>query len=118
MLRHTPVLDEVIDVPTDAGPITRCRLRVFRGAAADLVAVVSELAANEGPSVTNAAEHIWRDLTRRLDTVRFAMVEHYDIGSGAAAGGEETFDLVTVSGGKPTWQPLGAEGLRRLVAAG
>jgi hypothetical protein len=118
MLGHTPVLDEVIDVATDPGRATRCRLRLFRGVDGGQVAVVTELAENTGASVTNAAEHLWGALARRLDTTRFTLVEHYDVASGAASGGEESFDLVTVTNGKPSWQPLGAEDLRRLVAAG
>jgi hypothetical protein len=112
------LMDEVVDVAThESGLVTRCRLRLFPGADGAPVVVVTELAENTGFSVTNAAENVWRAIARRLDTTRFAMVEHYDAESYEGAS-EETFDLVTVVGGKPTWQPLGAEGLARLVAAG
>lgn len=116
MLRHTPLLDEVIDVAAAAhGLATRCRLRLFRGADGRPLAVVTELAENTGASVTNAAEDVWRALARRLDTTRFTLIEHYGRESGAAGGGEETFDVVTVTNGKPGWRSITADELHRLM---
>jgi hypothetical protein len=115
MLGRTPVLDEVIEVASNPGLTTRCRLRLFRSAGGRQVAVVTELAENTGASVTNAAEDVWRALARRLDTTRFTMVEHYGPESGHAGAGEETFDVVTVANGKPGWQPITADDLHRLM---
>lgn len=80
MIDLAPLLDEVIDVDpgvwTYGGP-TRCRLRLFRDVGGAPLAVVTELAENRGLSVTNAAEYVWRTITRRLDTTKFTMIEHY-----------------------------------------
>jgi hypothetical protein len=117
MLGHTPVLDEVIDVaPVPGWTATRCRLRVFRGAAGAPVAVVTELRENPGPSVTNAAEHIWRELSRRLETTRFVMVEHYGPESYPVADEDVMgFDVVTLTNSRPEWRPLSAHDLRGLM---
>ena len=121
MIDRTPELDEVIDIDpgvrTWGGP-TRRRLRLFRGAGGGPVALVTELAENRGLSVTNAAEHVWRALARRFDTTSFTMVEHYGPESYVDGRDGETFDVVTVINGPPRWQPIGANGLRRLVDEG
>jgi hypothetical protein len=121
VIDQVPELDEIIEVATGAayGRPTRCRLRLYRGAGGGLVALVTELAENPGPSVTNAVEQVWAALARRLDTTRFTMVEHYDADSFGVEDEdpEETFDIVSVEAGQPGWQPLHAEGLRRLLAS-
>ncbi len=106
MIDQEPLLDEVIDVAThESGLVTRCRFRLFAGVDGAPVVVVTELAENRGLSVTNAAENVWRAIAGRLDTARFTMVERYDAGSyDRAEHHEETFDLVTVTNGKPGWQ--------------
>lgn len=120
-LEALPYLDETMYVraPYFSGE-TRCRLRLFRGQGGGTVALVTEIAANKGPSITNAAEHVWSHLARQLDSVEFVMVEHYDAGSypgtrRVTSEREETFDLVTVDHGRPSWKHLGFDGFRGLL---
>jgi hypothetical protein len=94
---------------------THCRLRVYRGRDGAQVALVTELASNSGMSITNAAEHVWAAVARRLDTTQFAMVEHYDSGSYRQPLHDETFDLVWVEGGRPRWRHLGPKGFQELL---
>lgn len=114
-----PELDTDLYVPRPHAYVgrepTRCRLRVYRGRDGAQVALVTELARNQGLSVTNAAEHIWAAVARQLDTDRFAMVEHYDGGSYRQPLHEETFDLVWVENGRPRWKHLGPKGFQALL---
>jgi len=119
--------DTTISVPVPGfAQETLCRLRVYRGRDGRKVALVTELGTNRGPSITNAAEHVWFYIRRRgLGAMPFVMVEHYNGESygqpppgGCRRGRADTFDRVTVEDGRPTWQPLGADGFRALLATG
>ena len=118
MLQHA-LLDQVVDVRAapGRGPATRCRLRQFRDAGGRPVVVVTQLAENEGPSVTNAAEHIWRAVARRLDTTEFTLIEHYGAESFAVPDEDAMgFDIVILTpAGQPRWEPIGAARLRSLI---
>lgn len=115
-------VDEVVTIDVGAAGShsapTTCRLRVYEWIAGrPPVVVVSELTQNQGLSVTNAAEHIWRAVAQRLDTTRFTLIEHY--GPDACAGAmrhHETFDVVTVGvGGHPSWRSISRSEVRALT---
>lgn len=95
---------------------TSCRLRLYRPFGREPVAVVTELAWNRGPSLTNAAESAWRAVALLLESEQFVLVEHY--GAESYADGNETdrYAVVTVdSSGRTTWRPLSTEQLHQLV---
>ena len=94
---------------------TSYRLRMYRGPRGTLVALVTELGDNAGPSVTNVAEWIWAQINRRVKPSRFTLVEHYDSNSYPSDRGER-FDLVISDGHAIQWKHLGAEGFRGLLA--
>lgn len=56
---------------------TTCRLRLYRPVGRDPVALVTELAWNRGPSITNVAESVWRAVAELLGNEQFVLVEHY-----------------------------------------
>ena len=95
---------------------TTCRLRLYRPVGRDPVALVTELAWNRGPSITNVAVSVWRAVAELLGSDHFVLVEHY--GSESYAGGKETdrYAVVTVdSSGRATWRHLSTEQLHELV---
>ena len=95
---------------------TTCRLRLYRPVGRDPVAMVTELAWNRGPSITNAAESVWRAVAELLGSEQFVLVEHY--GPESYAGGNETdrYAVVTVdSSERATWRHLTTEQLHQLV---
>ena len=115
-------VDEVVTIDVGAAGSrsepTSCRLRVYEWIAGRAsVVIVSELAQNQGLSVTNAAEQIWRAVAQRLDTARFTLIEHY--GPDASAGAmrhHETFDVVTVDpAGHPSWRSISRREVRALT---
>ena len=115
-----PHVDEEIAVANGLhgnGPETRCRLRVWiRRSCGITVALVSELAANAGMSVTNNIEALitYVDLLYPGAVV----VEHYD--SGSYQGGrslQETFDRVDLlPDGEPVWHSMSAGAFADLVS--
>ena len=112
--------DELFVVPSgarrDALRPTSCRLRLYRPVGRDPVALVTELAWNRGPSITNVAESVWRAVAALLGSEQFVLVEHY--GADSYADGSETdrYAVVTVdSSGRATWRHLSTEQLHQLV---
>ena len=112
-----------------------CRVRIYlseeeRDAP---LAICTELAANPGQSVTNAAERIASEVLsfHRLPTP-VIWVEHYEKGTRGTQEDPQTFDLVTFSGYEvegpgrytdegrrrvsgPTWKPLDRATVEALV---
>lgn len=91
----------------------RCRLQVHRHEG-QTIAIVTELHDNPGMSVTNAAEWLLPALAQRYglpdDTV---WIEHYE----RLHGEPDTYDLVQLAGGSPSWQRLTLEQVERLIGA-
>ena len=103
-------------VRDDTSPPTTCRLRLYRPAGRDPVAVVTALAWNRGPSITNVAESVWRAVAALLGSERFLLVERYGPGSYADAEEADRYAVVTVDGsGRPTWRHLLSEQLHIVV---
>lgn len=119
-----------------SGVRSACRVRLYRPdeegeAFGDVpVAIISELGANPGTSVTNAIEQLAAEIIDAYDLRRVPVfIEHYPLE--ATGGSEETFDLVVfahhevreiVRGGvwrkelgPPTWKPLGRRAVEVLV---
>jgi hypothetical protein len=91
----------------------RCWLRLLETPQGP-VAIASEVQGNNGPSVTNAAEHIALTIMRRfnLDPEQLTLIEHYPPDSlSRMTRGEETYDLVKLvwlgeKYASPKWMPL------------
>lgn len=119
-----------------SGVRSACRVRLYQPdeegeALSDApVAIISELAANPGTSVTNAIEQLAAEIVDAYGLGRVpVLIEHYP--PEATGGGEETFDLVVFAHhevmnvmrggiwrkelGSPTWKPLGRRALEVLV---
>jgi hypothetical protein len=120
-----------------SGVRSACRIRLYQPEKEDEafgdapVAIISELVANPGTSVTNAIEQLAAEIIDAYDLGRVPIfIEHYP--PEATGGGEETFDLVVfahhevkevMSGnarrkelGPPTWKPLGRCAVEVLVS--
>ncbi len=110
-----------------SGVCSACRVRIYQPDEEDEaigdapVAIISELVANPGTSVTNAIEQLAAEIIDAYDLGCVPIfIEHYP--PEATGGGEETFDLVVfarhevrevMSGGarrkelgSPIWKPL------------
>jgi len=93
-----------------------CRVRIFAGTAASSglpVVILTELAANHGPSVTNTAEQLAAEIATRylpeMDGLEppAVFLEHYPAsGCRRDSIAAEHFDLVTFANyaGRPRWQ--------------
>ena len=93
---------------TGIGPVLstfrqRCWLRHDDDRRPDVV-LVTELADNEGLSVTNAIETIYRFVVVRHPNC--VVVEHYDRASWDGRTGPETFALVTLDPEGPQWHHM------------
>ena len=97
-----------------AGIEGRCRVRIYAPPAASSglpTVLLSELAGNTGPSITNEVEQIAAVLSRYLPEQDgaeppFLLVEHYpDMGCRRDALAAEHFDQVTLAhyAGRPRW---------------
>jgi hypothetical protein len=120
--RPSLLRDEIIEVAPGRNALdgvlpTVCRLRLYQARGAPPTAMVTELPGNPGPSITNAAEHIWKALAAALSTPSFVMVEHYarETYPGPAREGLPTFDVVTVVDGLPHWRRLTEAERRTLI---
>ncbi len=98
-----PDLDHIAEAPGWwHGKPTIFRLRLWRLGFHD-VALVTEIASNTGPSVTNNIEGVHAYLARMRRP--FTLVEHYDEGSYEGGRGlPDTFDVVTFTGRSPQWR--------------
>lgn len=111
---NAPYIDEVMEVwaaPRWSGSPTTFRLRVFRRPLDGRhVAVVTELAENDGLSITNAAEFVWRDVMAKLRTTDVVMVEHYGpMSYHGSATRSNLYDEVTIDGRGVQWRRLPVE---------
>ena len=116
--------------PTPRGG--KCRIRVYLPEDQRYAPVVicSELAGNEGSSVTYSAHQIAAEVIRYHRLSKPVWIEHYP--KGAADGASETFELVVFSSyevkerapylgetrltiGKPRWKSLERESVEALV---
>ena len=90
-------VDELLVVDCDAEWATlqpATTLRVYRPADGSPVAMVTELAWNRGPSITNLAAWVWRAVARLLDTTAFDLVEYYGPESFADGGEPDHYAIV------------------------
>lgn len=89
-----------------------CRVRVYEREGAPPVAVVTEEPGNTGMSITNAAEWLLPEIAAQYglpaDTT---WIEHYP----ARGRYPESFDLVSLASGAPTWRRLSGDELRALL---
>jgi hypothetical protein len=115
-----PAEDLVVSVPHpwwSGGRPTRFRLRVWMNDRRT-VAVATELADNQGTSITNNAEGVCRYVAARY--VRPILVEHYEHASYFArgAGLPETFDVVRwrPGGPPPAWRRVTGDEVGRWLA--
>jgi hypothetical protein len=91
-----------------------CRIRVYDTPKGPLV-LMSEVQGNPGPSVTNAAEFIVKQVSGRLGLKEAIFVEHYDGNSYDTGRDAIDFDLVTINDGTPNWKHLRAEDMEELI---
>jgi len=124
VLNDLPKLKLVIDCLQQFkgywGCRSKCRLRVYRGDGGDAVVIATELPANPGTSVTNAAESLALDTWLRLGRPSpFTWIEHYPQ-RGKRRNLAETFDRVdfvlTQRGfERPTWTRMTRDQVEQLV---
>lgn len=96
-------------------PPTTCRLRLYEREGTRPVVIVSELASNLGPSITNSAARVWRAIAQRLDTTQFTLIEHSGPESFERFCEPDHFDVVTLDDGKPTWRRIAHANVRELI---
>lgn len=99
--------------PPGSGIEARCRVQVHRHEG-QTVAIVTELPDNPGMSVTNAAEWLLPALAEQYGLPDGTVwIEHYE----RLHGEPDTYDLVTLRGGSPSWRRLALEQVERLIGA-
>ena len=114
-------VDELLVVDCDAEwatlqPATTCRLRVYRPAGGAPVAMVTELAWNRGPSITNVAAWVWRAVARLLDTTAFDLVEHHGPESYADGAEPDHYAIVQLDARtRLAWRRISSAELQQLV---
>lgn len=119
--RTRRTVDELLVVDCDADwatlqPATTCRLRVYRPAGGSPVAMVTELACNRGPSITNAAAWVWRAVAKLLDTTAFDLVEHYGPESFADGSEPDHYAIVKLDARtRPAWRRVSTAELHQLA---
>ena len=100
-------------LPPGSGIGAYCRVRVYEHQG-KTVAVVTEEPHNTGMSVTNAAKWLLPEIAAQYglpaDTT---WIEHYH--ESARGGLPETYDLVSLASGAPTWRRLSGDELRALL---
>ncbi|MDJ0719269.1 MAG: hypothetical protein QNJ54_34435 [Prochloraceae cyanobacterium] len=93
---------------------SKCRIRIYKNGA-NTVVIVTELADNEGRSVTNDAEKII-ELACQMYGISFEetiWIEHYT--EGCKIRGEEHFDRVFLIQNRAAWQTMSIEGIEKLI---
>jgi hypothetical protein len=116
------VHDDIEEIPGHLGNKipTICRVRIYLEGTSNCIVVYSEMEENsEGPSVTNAAEHIaayvMRNQTDLLGDREIMWIEHYPYGLSWRGSHPSTFDEVVFTKMEadtvaiPKWKHLGKE---------
>ena len=96
------------------GNDSSCHLRVYQFLSAGIaVAIATELRENRGPSITNSAESLWREVVKEydLDPEKTHFVEHYR---------DDVYDFVSfdwIDGYpiKPNWRHGTKEEIEKLI---
>ena len=91
------------------------RIRLYRDSDRCFTAVVTEPADADGPSITNCAEEVLRDLAARLPNQQVRLIEHYPRGIGL---GDEHFDLVSLADGLVGWERIPLDEMVRRYGIG
>lgn len=100
-------------LPPGSGIEARCRVQVHRHEG-QTVAIVTELPDNTGMSVTNAVEWLLPALAEQYGLPDGTVwIEHYE----RLHGEPDTYDLVTLRGGSPSWRRLALEQVEALTGA-
>jgi hypothetical protein len=90
---------------------SRCRLRIYERQGST-VAVLTELADNDGMSVTNAIEWLLPQVAKQYELPSDTIwIEHYEPQQGLP----ESYDLVSLASGAPTWRRLSGDELQALL---
>jgi hypothetical protein len=119
-------MDRTIEEPKfqysdNAGHTGHCHLQIWEAPGAVPVAIVTEVPDNPGPSVMNAAPHVWRSVWEFLGRpAEMVMVEHYRVRNEVETDGyTDTYSVVTFKGAScftsPFWRQLGPRELRKLI---
>lgn len=98
------VRDEPYWIPLPTGMRSGIwRIRLYAHGPDQLTAVVTEPDDADGPSITNCAEDVYRDLATRFPQHRVRLIEHYPDTLG---GEDDRFDLVSVVDGRAQWRHI------------
>ncbi len=100
-----------------------CRIQIFcrsprlQDSDNKYLVIASELANNEGISVTAGVEYLIPNVCNRFGIAqeRTTWVEHYDKDSYPDGQREEEYSLVDISGQQPVWTYLSVEALESLL---
>lgn len=90
-----------------------CRLDVYRHDGAT-IAIVTEVAENDGCSITNGAESIHAELVRRFGP-EVIHVEHYGPMSYQGGRRPHSYDTVVIVDGEAKWAPIEVADLVALI---